>query len=103
MSAPLCLTWHYARDGDTCVDCGEGVYPSPYVSVGRLDAGRLCEDCAGKTPFGLLAEALDKLDSYVHFAGTTADERRAAILSAHRAVQYMVAEEWPAKYGEVVP
>jgi predicted Fe-S protein YdhL (DUF1289 family) len=102
MSAPLCLTWGYAREDDRCGDCGASVYPSSYVSVGRLDEGRLCEGCAEQTPFGLLADALDKLDDYVYWAQTD-DQRRAAILNVQQAVRYMVSEEWPARYlGRVV-
>ncbi len=102
--APLCLTWGYARDGDACCDCEDGIYPSSFVSVGRLDVGRLCEDCARRTPLGYVAEALDRLDTEVFMAHDRGDVPGAVMaLNVQRAVDYMVTEEWLPRYAADLP
>lgn len=102
--APLCLTYGYARDGDACCDCADGVYPSWFVSVGRLDVGRLCEDCARLTPFGHVAEALDQLDSAIYMAQHEGDVPAAVMaLNVQRAVDWMFENEWLPRYAPELP
>lgn len=102
--APLCLTWGYAHDGDACCDCGDGIYPPSFVSVGRLDVGRLCEACARRTPLGDVAEALAQLDTAVFMAHDRGDVPAAVMaLNVQRAVDYMVTEEWLPRYAPDVP
>jgi hypothetical protein len=102
--AALCLTWGYARDGDACCDCEDGIYPSAFVSVGRLDVGRLCEDCARRTPLGYVAEALAQLDTAVFLAHDQGDVPAAVMaLNVQRAVDYMVENEWLPRYAADVP
>jgi hypothetical protein len=102
--AALCLTWGFARDGDICCDCEVGIYPSAFASVGRLDAGRLCEPCAERTPFGLVADALDRLDTAVYMTHDRGDVPAAVMaLNVQRAVDYMVEHEWLPRYGAELP
>lgn len=103
-AAPMCLTWGFALDGDACCDCADGIYPSSFVSVGRLDVGRLCEDCARRTPLGDVAEALDRLDTAVYMAHDAGDVPAAVMaLNVQRAVDYMVEHEWLPRYGDELP
>jgi len=102
--AALCLTWGFARDGDVCCDCEDGIYPSSFVSVGRLDVGRWCEDCARRTPGGYVAEALAQLDTEVFMAHDRGDVPGAVMaLNVQRAVDYMVEHEWLPRYGAELP
>lgn len=103
-TAALCLTWGYAHDGDTCCDCFDGIYPSAFASVGRLDAGRLCEACARRTPLGDVAEALDRLDTAVYMVHDRGEVPAVVMaLNVQRAVDYMVEHEWLPRYGAELP
>lgn len=94
MTAPLCMTFGFPADDEVCCDCSTpfGSW-GRFVNVGRLDVGRLCEGCAEATPFGEIAEALDRLDTAVVL---TADpgQQAAAAINVQQAVQHLVEDRW---------
>ncbi len=101
--APLCLTFGWAAGGNVCCDCGEYIDVPAFVMVGRLDAGRLCDLCAELTPFGLVAEALDRLDTAVFMAHDRGEPAALMAMNVQLAVNDLVEREWLPRYAAELP